>query len=213
MASEVKKLKVAVDLDGTLAQTNQRMVELIQADFSLDICLDDFKEWEWWKTVPPFDSIYDTYGPAAAERLIWRYYAIAWWNPEKIAEMPGAIDGMFALKEDKRFQYGIVSQRQLNSTKDIIQWLKSWCIPFDYLTVIDTFSKSSKADLDYDIYIDDSPNLAVKVFLKPGARMILMDGPWNRDFEDSKVVKRAESWKDVPALLDIFWHDLTWTPY
>jgi 5'(3')-deoxyribonucleotidase len=211
----MSKLRVAVDLDDTLAQTNKRMVELINNDFGTSVKLEDFTEWEWWKNVEPFKHIHDTLGPEAAKNLVWRLYAIGWWNPRKITIMPEADVVMDELDQDARFVLDVVSQRQINSVRDAVQWLHSKLIPFRAFTALDaldTVNPSTKADLDYDIYIDDSPSLAVKL-LGTKKEMILIDRPWNRHVPERNTLRRVTGWSDVPEALNQAWHRLTWTPY
>lgn len=208
----MNKIKVAVDLDDTLAQTNQRMVELLNEDLGLRLTLDDFTEWEWWKNVEPFKYIGEAFGPKAATNLVWRLYAIAWWSEDKVKPREYAISNMQVLAEDRRFEIDIVSQRQLFSVRDVAKWLRLHDVPFRALAVLDAFGSYSKADLDYSIFVDDSPTLAAKVSVS-SKRLILMDRPWNRHIADSIFVKRAKTWADVDALMNSFWHELTWTPY
>ena len=43
-----------------------------------------------------------------------------------------------------------------------------------------------KADLDYDIFIDDSP-LNVSNFLKHNKKVILYSQPWNKNISDDRI--------------------------
>jgi uncharacterized HAD superfamily protein len=60
----------------------------------------------------------------------------------------------------------------------------------------------SKAQLNYQIFIDDNPNLAKLVSEKPygvfGARTVLLwDQPWNWQIVNSVPVTRVSGWKDI----------------
>jgi len=61
----------------------------------------------------------------------------------------------------------------------------------------------SKIELDYEIYIDDNPNLAKDIIKKPYyepkdyKQMLLWQQPWNWRIESGNGVQRVRGWKDI----------------
>jgi len=197
-------MKIAIDLDDVLAQTNQRMLSILNNDFGFDppITLEAFSEWDWWSVVEPFKTIGEKYGNQAAQNIAWRLYSIAWWNPMKVEPMPGAIQAMKTLYANKDFQVDVVSARQLNSLKDVMIWLNHHGIGFRSFVSLDAFGPHNKAELDYDMYIDDSPSLVKYMYNHPHKTLLLFDRPWNRNIGPLPVnVTRVHNWEEVMKVL------------
>ena len=55
--------------------------------------------------------------------------------------------------------------------------------------------------LDYDVYIDDAPDLMPLISRSLKAWGVLYERPWNRSVVDMPKVLKAKSWQQVPALL------------
>jgi uncharacterized HAD superfamily protein len=67
----------------------------------------------------------------------------------------------------------------LPPTVEPIRWLDKIVI-----SSIEIISKSEKAGLEYDLFIDDSPITALSVS-KKGKICLLYDQPWNRNVHDN----------------------------
>jgi 5'(3')-deoxyribonucleotidase len=73
-------------------------------------------------------------------------------------------------------QVDIVTAREKSTDSFVKNWLTHHNISYDnYVSVIDG---PMKADLDYDVFIDDSPLNAAK-FLRHNKTVILYSQPWN----------------------------------
>jgi uncharacterized HAD superfamily protein len=53
---------------------------------------------------------------------------------------------------------------------------------------INIICKKEKAGLDYDIFIDDSPDTALSIS-KRGKMCLLYDQPWNRNVNDKNIIR------------------------
>ena len=193
-------MRIAVDLDDVLAQTNHRMLSILNTDFAFDppMTLEAFSRWDWWSVVEPFKLIAQKYGEEAAKNLAWRLYAISWWNPMKVEPMPGAILSMKSLYADKSLQVDVVSARQLNSLKDVMIWLNHYDVDFRSFVSLDAFGPHNKAELEYDLYIDDSPSLVKHISKYSHKRLLLFDRPWNRNVGPLPAnVARVHDWLEV----------------
>ncbi len=58
-----------------------------------------------------------------------------------------------------------------------------------------------KIFLDYDVYIDDAPDLMPLISRSPTAWGVLYERPWNRSVENMPKILKAKSWRQVPSLL------------
>ncbi|MBT6807292.1 MAG: hypothetical protein HOA48_03005, partial [Nitrosopumilus sp.] len=78
-------------------------------------------------------------------------------------------------------------------------WLKHHNIVYDnYVSVIDG---PMKADLDYDVFIDDSPLNALK-FLENNKKVILYSQPWNQHISNPnlhRILNLVEAIKKIKS--------------
>lgn len=184
-ASRRDQLKVAVDLDGVLAETMEawcrRANEFLGTNYTisdldtwaswrkLGINRDQFfqfldEAWDEWETIPPTEP-----GLAAKVRKIGRL---------------GRID--------------IVTGRSKESVRAAKLWLADQEI--DYRRFVRVPSWKDKIFLDYDVYIDDAPELMPLISRNPMMWGILYSRPWNRTVPELRRIFRVESWTEIPRL-------------
>ena len=81
-------------------------------------------------------------------------------------------------------QVDIVTARERSTDSFVKNWLNHHNISYEnYVSVIDG---PMKADLDYDVFIDDSPLNALK-FLKQNKKVFLYSQPWNQHISDNQI--------------------------
>ena len=81
-------------------------------------------------------------------------------------------------------QVDIVTARELSTDSFVKNWLDQHDITYqNYVSVIDG---TMKADLDYDVFIDDSPLNAIK-FLEREKNVFLYSQPWNQSITNSNI--------------------------
>ena len=56
-----------------------------------------------------------------------------------------------------------------------------------------------KADLDYDVFIDDSPLNAIK-FLENNKKMILYSQPWNQHISNPKLYRISNLYEAIEII-------------
>jgi len=82
-------------------------------------------------------------------------------------------------------QVDIVTARELSTDNFVKNWLKLHGVTFEnYVSVIDG---TMKADLDYDLFIDDSP-LNAKIFIENKKNFLIYSQPWNMHITTSKRI-------------------------
>ena len=166
-------MKIALDVDGVLADIIFVWLDQYNNTHKKSITSDDIVQWDFWK-----EFGYDKY----------RFYEELSHCWSRWIDVPPMEQGITATVE-KLHSVGvvdIVTARDASSTKYVKKWLEHNKIKYnDYVAVM---RGSDKADLDYDIFIDDSPRNVVRIASK-GKNALLYDQPWNRSIIDSKIVR------------------------
>ena len=155
-------MKIALDVDGVLADV---IVSWINYSNSIrpHISKNQVTDWEFWKKfdINPFD--------------FYSELSYCWKNWESL---PPTEENLSSTTKNLSTlgQVDIVTARERSTDSFVKNWLDFHDISYDnYVSVIDG---PMKADLDYDVFIDDSPLNAVK-FLDNNKKVILYSQPWN----------------------------------
>lgn len=163
-------MKIALDVDGVLADV---IVPWLNFSNKIrpKISKNDITDWDFWKKHQI--NQYDFYTELSS---CWKN-----WN-----SIPPTQESLSSVTKNllKLGQVDIVTARERSTDSFVKNWLNHHKIFFDnYVSVIDG---PMKADLDYDIFIDDSP-LNTKKFLKNKKTVILYSQPWNQHISDNKI--------------------------
>jgi len=163
-------LKIALDVDGVLADVIESW--LIYSNKIRDnISKDEITNWDFWKKFKI--NRYDFYEELST---CWKN-----WNA-----IPPTEENLSVITKNlSNFgQVDIVTARELSTDSFVKNWLKHHDITYhNYVSVIDG---PMKADLDYDVFIDDSPLNAIK-FLERKKNVFLYSQPWNQHISDPMV--------------------------
>jgi hypothetical protein len=163
-------MKIALDVDGVLADV---IVPWLNYNNTIrpKISKSDITDWDFWKNheINP----YDFYAELSS---CWKN-----WN-----SIPPTEENLSSVTKNllELGQVDIVTARERSTDSFVKNWLDHHNISFDnYVSVIDG---PMKADLDYDVFIDDSPLNALK-FLKNKKQVILYTQPWNKHISENKI--------------------------
>jgi len=174
--------RIAVDLDGVLANTMQTFCKIINASRSTHFQVSSFNSWKAWETAgiskEEFFHILDE---------AW----LDWQNlpptEENLSKKVGKLREFSTLD--------IVTGRSLETVAPAKRWLKNQEIGFREF--VRTDSSIEKADLHYDIFVDDSPELMSALTSKPNCHAILYSQPWNAEVQQTPKISRADSWDQI----------------
>jgi len=183
----MKNLKVACDVEGTLADIHSLWLLKLYFKEGLDIPLEkidwDFSNLEGHLEKPLQKFLKDT-------QDIWKY------KPDLIQFTEKN------LEEEIKTLYTI-NPFDLVTSRNEIGGIKKWCdlhnIP--YKEIIFVRQIEDKSNYDYDIFIDDSPRLADSIERSNRGTLLLYDRPWNREVDESSRVKRVKSFEEVNAII------------
>lgn len=180
-------MRIAVDLDGVLAETMEawcrRANDFLGTNYTLSdldtwaswrklgITRDQFfqfldEAWDDWETIPPTE-------PRLAKKV------------GRIAHL-GQID--------------VVTGRSKESVRAAKRWLTHHEI--EYRRFVRVPGWKDKIFLNYDVYIDDAPELMPLISRNPLMWGILYSRPWNRTVPELRQIFRVESWTEIPKLFE-----------
>ena len=180
-------LRIAVDLDGVLADTMVTFCKILNQHHSTQFTVNSFVQWNAWQIAHiPKDEFFRTLDEAWFE----------WENIPAVEDHIGeAVEGIH------RFgRVDVVTGRSQVTVQAAMNWLKEHKIPYD--AFVRTESTKAKARLSYDVFIDDSAELMSLVASSLDKCGILYTQPWNRNAGDMQRVFRVERWEEIPAALE-----------
>ncbi len=180
------KLKIAVDLDGVLAESMLVWCDLANREFGTHLSMKDLDSWSWWKRFP------------ISKDDFYRILDESWddWREIPPTE-PGIAEKVARI--EKFGELDIVTGRSKRTVEAARSWVDSQKVR--YRSFVRVLGWRDKVLLDYDVYIDDAPDLMPLISHSPTAWGVLYERPWNRTVGDMPKVLKAKSWRQVPALL------------
>lgn len=163
-------MKIALDVDGVLADVIKSWL-IYNNSIRSTISKHEITDWEFWKKfqINPF--------------VFYNELSYCWKDWKSV---PPTENNLSEITKNlaNLGQVDIVTARERSTDIFVKNWLNHHDIQFEnYVSVIDG---PMKADLDYDIFIDDSPLNAQK-FLKKNRKVIMYSQPWNQHFSDKRI--------------------------
>jgi len=163
-------LKIALDVDGVLADVIGSWL-IYSNKIRPNISKDDITSWDFWKKFN-IDR-YDFYKELTS----------CWKNWNSIPPTENNLSKFTKILSDFG-QVDIVTAREISTDSFVKNWLKLHKVTYqNYVSVIDG---PMKADLDYDVFIDDSPLNTIK-FLQRKKNVFLYSQPWNQHIRDPNI--------------------------
>jgi 5'(3')-deoxyribonucleotidase len=155
--------KIALDVDGVIADVIESWL-IYSNKIRSPISKEEITNWDFWKKFKI--NRYDFY----------KELTMCWKNWNTLPPMEPNLSQI--TKNLSEFgQVDIVTARELSTDNFVKNWLKLHGIVYEnYVSVIDG---TMKADLDYDLFIDDSP-LNAKRFVENEKNFFLYSQPWNK---------------------------------
>jgi len=179
-------LKIAMDLDGVLADTIQSFCKILNARRSTIYSPEAFDRWNAWEIAH------------ISRDEFLRTLDEAWFNWRSIPPM----EDNLAAKVSRLTTFGtidIVTGRSEATVPAAQEWLRFHRIP--YGKFVRTISTSAKAELDYDIFIDDSDFLMSLIASRLFGFGFLYTQPWNKAAKILPRIFRVKCWEDLPPLI------------
>jgi len=179
-------LKIAVDLDGVLAEAMIGWCELYNQRHGQSLSFEDIRAWNVWKVVK------------IQRDEFFRILDDAWLQWERIPATEEDVGEQVKLLREFG-SVDVVTGRSARTVASAKEWLNAHSVPYDRF--VRTESTLAKIRLDYDVLVDDSPTLMQLIASKSMALGILYTRPWNRDARIPTVVRRVSRWAEVPPIV------------
>ena len=179
--------RIAVDLDGVLADTIVPCCRIINSAHGTNFEVSSFNQWNAWEVAHiPKDEFLRSLDSAWHD---WRTIPPTEENLEhKVARLLplAGVD--------------IVTGRSPETVTSAKSWLRFHRI--EYNSFVRTNSTLDKAKLSYEVFIDDSPELMYALSATPGRHGILYTQPWNKQLPELPGIYRADSWNQILESLE-----------
>lgn len=122
----------------------------------------------------------------------------AWFNWTSIPPTEQALEQ--EVQRIREFgQVHIVTGRSEETVRPARAWLKEQHIPYD--AFVRTASTAAKAELNYDVFVDDSAELMAMIASTNDRSGILYSQPWNREAAVKPPVFRVDRWVQIADVL------------
>ena len=176
-------MKIALDVDGVLADVIQSWLNYSNT-IRDKILKHEITDWDFWKKHQI--NRYDFYAELSSCWKNWK-------------EIP-ATENNLSLVTKNLSELGnvdIVTARERSTDSFVKNWLEYYDVSYDnYVSVIDG---PMKADLDYDVFIDDSPLNALKI-IQQNKKIILYSQPWNQNITDKHIYRVSNLFEAVDKI-------------
>ncbi len=181
------RLKIAVDLDGVLAETMEAWCRIANERYGSHLKLEDLDSWTSWNKV------------RITKDQFFQILNETWDRWDMIPPTEPGLTAKVAQVETLG-DLDIVTGRSKQTVESAKLWLSHHKIP--YRRFIRVRGWRDKVFLNYDAYIDDAPELMPLISRNPSMRGVLYDRPWNRDVSEMPRVFRVKSWTQIPKVLE-----------
>lgn len=182
----LRRPRIAVDLDGVLAETMEAWCRIANERFGTRIRLDDLDTWTSWRKI------------GIAKDQFFEILDETWDTWEDIPPTEPNLAVKVA-KVEKLGSLDIVTGRSRQTVEHAKDWLAHHKITYERFVRVRGWR--DKVFLNYDVYIDDAPELMPLISRNPVMRGILYGRPWNKDVHDMPGVFKVESWEEIPGVL------------
>ena len=179
-------MKIAVDLDGVLAETMTAWCEKANEELGTRLKLDDIDSWASWMKL------------GVTKDQFYRLLDSAWDDWENVPPTEKGLAGKVA-RIQSLGTVDIVTGRSRRTVESARNWLQQHRIPFERFVRVP--GVRDKVYLDYDVYVDDAPDLMPLISRNPVKHGILYERPWNRDMHDMPRIFKVGKWVEIPRIL------------
>jgi len=176
-------MKIALDVDGVLADVIQSWLNYSNS-IRDKILKHEITDWDFWKKHQI--NRYDFYGELSSCWKNWK-------------EIPPTENNLSLVTKNlsELGNVDIVTARERSTDSFVKNWLEFHDVSYDnYVSVIDG---PMKADLDYDVFIDDSPLNALKI-IQQNKKIILYSQPWNKKITDKHIHRVSNIFEAVDKI-------------
>ena len=178
-------MRLAIDLDGVVADFHRGWITRYNDDFDAKIPVDAVTVWDGLHLLTHFESMRDfwRWAEGGDRSSIFR----------ALTTYADAVDSLNTLSRNHKIV--IVTQKPRWAVHDTFAWLSENRIPTTEVHIT-----HAKAGVPADVYLDDAPHHLVAIRDKrPEAHVVRMVRPWNAPLQG---VDDAHSWPDFVEIVE-----------
>ena len=179
-------LRIAVDLDGVLAESMLVWCKRANEEFGTHLKMEDLDSWSSWKKF------------AISKDDFYRILDESWDEWQKIPPTEPELAEKVA-RIEKFGDLDIVTGRSKRTVDAARSWVDDQKVR--YRRFVRVLGWRDKTLLNYDVYIDDAPDLMPLISRSLTSWGVLYERPWNKNVGDMPKVLKAKSWRQIPELL------------
>lgn len=185
-------MKISVDIDGVLLDLMLKFCEIYNLKYNSDFKPEDATRWEFFRDWNiPEDLVYEIFNKAYEESDTTSLIDV---NAPNILE-----------KLNKENQIDLVTARNQDYKKQLLERLNSLGIKqkshYKKLIYVDPKPYDIKLKLDYEIFIDDNPNLVNSIQISTNKKLFLYIQPWNKYIKKNSNIFRVSNWNQIESLI------------
>lgn len=183
---EVKKLKLGVDIDGTIKDTHRAAVEVYNEEFQKTVCVDEVPEFHMDRAF----GLTPEEGRKTWRKLEEKIYTLG-------IPLPNASEVLNQLQRDGHEIYYITARPGKKNIKEVTKnWLKKHGFPYhgDHLLMNSVNKAKVAKKIGIDLFFEDAPN-HLDCLYKAGVPTVIVDAVYNRDYPHP--LPRITDWKEV----------------
>ena len=186
----IMRFRVALDLDGVLAETLAGFCKLYNKRHNGNLSLEKIKDWYFF-----FKKL------GLSEESFLSYLDEVW---SRWRDIPSTDPNITSYLEEITRSYpiifDIVTCRSKKTITFVKKWLEKYRIPYNSIIVAQ--DSSEKLNLGYDIYIDDHPDLMRMISSNEGQSVaIFYIRPWNSSLPPMRNVFTAKNWAQISRIM------------
>jgi len=178
-------LRIALDVDGVLADMVATLLKVYEEETGIRIRREEVDSWDFWSK----------YGITRQHFVQLLVKTWSRWDEIKPTEEDLSED----VKQLNEIGHvDILTQRPAKTIRYVKEWLEQHDIRYRNFTWVPL--KTTKANYQYDVFIDDSPRLAEEL-VKRNKPMLLYSQPWNASVNETKTLRRVKSLDECVEIL------------
>lgn len=178
-------MRIGIDLDGTVADNLELLVETMNRYSGKTICGEDIRQYSLCKTYNITPAEFFTLMEQEEPIII-----------QKSPEIPGARENLVRLVEEG-WELHFITARNPNYRQITENWLREKQIPYHQLHLLNSHDKLEVCrELNVQCMVEDNINNAYQLS-EGGVEVILFEAPHNRHWDWKGI--RCETWDDIYA--------------
>jgi len=185
-------MRIGVDIDGVMLDLGSKFCEIFNELYETNYYKENVRRWEFFRDWEvPEETIYEIFDKAYEQSS-----SIALIDedaPHILRKLNEAHYLDFVTARNRKFESYLINRLNYLEIRKGIHYRDLIHVkpkPYD-----------AKIALDYDILIDDNPNLVKAITTLPNKKLLLFDQPWNQHLGEKTNIIRVHNWKQIERLL------------